>query len=140
MQTREQLPSLIVELQKLVDPFSIWNEIQKPILYRNEVSGLSMYENDDQIILEAAVPGVKADQIDINLEKGVLWIQAEVINEQPKDVKVHYKMDRKYCYRVHLPVKIDEHHPPEAECRDGIVKVVISKNRLSKPFKINVKG
>jgi HSP20 family protein len=140
MQTREQIPSLFVELQKLTDPLYFWNEFQNPVLRRNEINGISIFENDDQIFLEASVPGVKADQIDISLEKGVVWIQAEAPIEQPKDAMVHLTMDRKYCYRIPLPVKIDEHHPPEAECKDGIVKVTIAKSRSSKPLKINVKG
>lgn len=135
MQNREQLPSLFVELQKLVDPNYFW----KPVLHHTDASGLSMYENDDHIFLEAAVPGMKADQIDISLEKGVVWIQAEAANEMPKDMKAHMIMDRKYSYRIMVPGKIDEHHPPEAECKDGIVKVTIAKSRSSKPIKINVK-
>jgi HSP20 family molecular chaperone IbpA len=133
MQTREQLPTLFVELQKLIDPSCFWN------VHQSDIAGLTMFENDDFLFLETAVPGVKSDQIEIFMEKGIVWIKAEAPQQLPKDVKVHVKMDRKYSYRIPLPVKIDEQHAPEAECKDGVVTVKIAKSRSSKPLKINVK-
>ena len=137
MQTRDQLPTLLDELQKITEPHLFWNDWRMPF-FRNDAAGVSVYENDDQIFLEAAVPGVKPDQIDISLEKGVIWIQAKAANEHMKGMKVHVATERKYSYRVPLPVKIDEHHPPQAECHDGILKVAVRKNQSSKPIKINV--
>ena len=141
MNTREYLPSLFVELQKLCDPHHFWNESQYPLLMKNEMTGLSLAENDDQIVLEAAVPGVKPDQIQISVEKGIVWIKAEApVEEVKKDVKVHFRTERSYSYRIPLPMRIDEQAPPEAVCRDGVLKITIPKSRACKPIKINVKA
>ncbi|MFA6814249.1 MAG: Hsp20/alpha crystallin family protein [Candidatus Pacebacteria bacterium] len=43
----------------------------------NQLQDLNIYEKDDKLIVEVNVAGVKADQIDLNFEKGVLWIKAK---------------------------------------------------------------
>jgi HSP20 family protein len=136
MNTREQIPALFVELQKLWEPHQFINDFQ---LTRNELNGLTLYEDDDHLYLEAAVPGVKSDQIQISVEKGLVYIKAENIDEQ-KDKKVHFKTERSYSYRIPLPMRIDEQALPEAICKDGIVKITMAKSRACKPMKITVKS
>ena len=138
MNTREYIPSLFVELQKLCDPHSSWNE---SALMKNEIAGLSLAENEDHIFLEAPVPGIKPDQIQISIEKGIVWIKAEAPAEEvKKDVKVHFKTERGYSYRIPLPTRIDDQAPPEAVCKDGILKITMANSRACKPIKINVKA
>jgi len=138
MNTREYFPTLFVELQKLCDPHSSWNE---SALMKNEMAGLSLAENEDQIFLEAPVPGIKPEQIQISIEKGIVWIKAEAMAEEiKKDVKVHFKTERCYSYRIPLPMRIDEQTPIDAACKDGILKITMAKSRACKPIKINVKA
>lgn len=138
MFTREQIPSLFVELQKLADSNFLWND--SSCMTRREVSGLSLYEDDDCLYLEAPVPGIKADQIQINIEKGLVWIKAEAPAIQQKDKKVHFTSERSYSYRIPLPMRIDEQSTPEAICQDGILKIKMAKSRACKPIKITVKN
>ena len=135
---QEHLPSLFAELQKMCDPF--WTDTSS-LLTRNEVTGLSMYEDDDHIYLEAAVPGVKPDQIQISVEKGIIWIKAEApMVEESKNRKVYFKTERSYSYRVPLPMRIDEQTTPDAAIQDGILKITMAKSRTCKPMKIAVKS
>jgi HSP20 family protein len=140
MNHRETIPALFVELQKLCDPHQFMSESAFPLLTRNEVTGLSLYEDDDHLYLEAAMPGVKPDEIQISIEKGLIWIKAEAADEEQKDKKVHFKTERNYSYRIPLPMGIDVHSPPEAVCKDGILKMTMEKSRTCKPIKINVKS
>lgn len=128
---------MFVEMQKLFDPRHIFTDYS--LMTRDETDGLTLYEDDDRLYLEAPVPGVKADQIQISLEKGLLYIKAEAPKEM-KDKKIHLKTDRSYSYRIPLPVRIDEQSTPEAICRDGILTITMAKSRACKPLKINVKS
>lgn len=140
MNTREQIPAMLVELQKMWDPHSFFNEF--PLMTRNETNGLSLYEDDDHLFIEASVPGVKSDQIQISVEKGLVYIKAEQPQAEAKDNKrkVYCWSDKSYSYRVPLPVRIDEQSPPEAVCKDGILKITMAKSRACKPMKISVKA
>lgn len=138
MKPVEQLPALFVELQKMCDPYQFLNEFP---MTRNEMNGLSLFEDDDHIFLEAAVPGIKPEQIHISLEKGLIYIKAEnSIEQELKGKRVYYKSDNSYSYRIPLPMRIDEQAAPEAVCKDGILKITLTKSRSCKPMKIAVKA
>lgn len=137
--TREYIPALFDEFQKLFDARSLLGEA--PLLTRGEMSGLSLYEDEDHLYLEAAVPGLKSDQIQISVEKGVVWIKGEKENDEKNSKgKIHFQTRRIYSYRVPLPVRIDETSTPEAVCKDGILSVTFEKSRCCKPMKISIKA
>lgn len=106
--------------------------------FRRESSGISLYEDDKSIIVEAAVPGIKAEHIDISLDKGILWIRGES-KEEKKDVKYHVKASARFSYQVPLPKSYNEAVAPEAEVKDGILKITFAKTKETKAKKIEVK-
>jgi len=106
--------------------------------FKYDNSGVSLYENDHKVIVEAALPGASLKEIHINFEKGILWIKAEIKKEE-KDVKYHMKAQESYSYRVFIPARVDENSTPEATYKDGILKVVFEKSKSSKAHKIEVK-
>ncbi|PIS02702.1 MAG: hypothetical protein COT85_01340 [Chlamydiae bacterium CG10_big_fil_rev_8_21_14_0_10_42_34] len=89
--------------------------------------GLTFKEDDGCFLLEAVIPGVKADQVDIKLEKGSICIEA--------------KSDKyRYSYQALLPSgEIDESAAPEASLEDGILRIQFPKAKQAKPLKITVK-
>lgn len=103
-------------------------------------SGVNLYEDEESFVLEAAVPGIKPEDIKIFFDKGGVSIEAKALEEK-KDVKHHLKSSSSYTYWVPLPAgRIDESATPEAVSKDGVLKVVFPKSRASKPLKIAVKG
>lgn len=105
-------------------------------------SGLDVYETDDSVIVEAQVPGIKEDNIEVNIEGGVLTINAsqEETEEQKKKKKTIYKSTRQtsFNYSTNLPRLVDA-SKTEAEISEGVVRVIIPKSEESKPKKIEVK-
>lgn len=103
--------------------------------------GISMYEENDQVVVEAAVPGVAADKVDVNVENGVITIKAEykTKDEEKKGKKVVYRGSHqaKYFYQANLPasVKADK---AKAEVENGMITVTIPKAEEAKPKKIVV--
>ncbi len=125
------------ELEDVQNFFNRWN--REPSLFYEEHSGLSLYEDEDNIYIEAAVPGIDPDNIEINMEKGVIWIQAEQKKKEDKGVKYHMRSSTSFSYRIPLPSHIDEKTTPEASCSDGMLTITFPKSKGEKTKKIQVK-
>lgn len=128
--------ALIPSLMNEMDFFRDFFDLDTNLKYDN--SGISLYENEDKVFVEAALPGVNFKDIQINFEKGILWIKAEIKREE-KEVKYHMRSQESYSYRVFIPSRVDENATPEATYKDGILKVVFEKSKYSKAHKIEVK-
>ncbi len=102
--------------------------------------GLTVYEEGDKIIVEAAMPGISSDDINIGLNNGLLVIRGEKkVDEQGSDKKYIRKSDRSYSYSVMLDKKIDESIEPKATYKDGILKIVFVKAKATEAKKIPIK-
>jgi len=101
-------------------------------------SGLTVSEDDKNVYVEAAIPGVDPEKVEVTFNKGVLWIKAEG-EEEEKGKKYYKKASRSFSYRVAVPGNIDEKKEPEAVCKNGVMKVTFTKVPEAKPKKITVK-
>ncbi|MCL4354655.1 Hsp20/alpha crystallin family protein [Patescibacteria group bacterium] len=103
-------------------------------------SGLSVYEDEKNVYVEAAMPGLSPDDIDITFEKGVLWIKGEAKEEEAgKKRKYYRRASRSFSYRVAVPTEVDQNVEPEASYDNGILTVQLAKSERVKPRKIQVK-
>jgi HSP20 family protein len=103
-------------------------------------SGLSVYHDKDALCVEASLPGVTEDDIDISLNKDILRIEAEK-KEEKEDKEKHYyrKALRSYSYRVVLPCAIDEQSEPQTSFKNGILTLRFKKSGEKDQKKIKVK-
>ena len=104
-------------------------------------SGLSVSEDDKNIYVEAHLPGLQSEDIELCVEKGMLLIKGSRKEEQKdKEKKFYKKAVSSFCYRVNLPSEIDEKKEPEATYKGGVIKVVFNKKKeSSKAKKISIK-
>ncbi|MFP4105944.1 MAG: Hsp20/alpha crystallin family protein, partial [Phycisphaerae bacterium] len=93
-------------------------------------------EEDDKIIVDAELPGFKAEEVDVNIDNGVLSISAERKLEETQG-KSHLN-ERRYT-RVErsfsLPCEIQESEI-KARLNDGILHLELPEAEQSKPRKI----
>lgn len=145
--TRHHLPAMFDELFEELTPFrgvfAPWREMGRSQNLPN--GGVSVYEDENTITVEAAVPGVKPEEIQVTFDRGGISIEAKACEEkektEKKDVKYYIRSSSSFSYWVPLPSgKIDEQSKPEAVCKDGIIKISFQKSRVCKPLKISVKG
>jgi HSP20 family protein len=130
--TRTLIPSLLNH--------TIFDELQDLASFcgRGACADVGVFEDEDSILVEAPVPGLKPDEIRVNLKEGVLYIQGER-KEEKKEGKAHRRWVAKYSYSVALPQPVDETGEIKAESRDGVLSVRLPKSRASKPVRIVVK-
>ena len=103
-------------------------------------TGLSISEDKDHVFVEADMPGLKADDIELTFERGTLWIRGEKKEEETnKDKKYYRKALKSFSYRVVVPGAIDEKKEPEADYKDGVIKITFHKTQQGQAKKIKVK-
>ncbi|QQS43322.1 Hsp20/alpha crystallin family protein [Candidatus Roizmanbacteria bacterium] len=120
--------------------FSEWDEDwPQPAM----TEGLDIYEEDDTVVVKAAVPGVPAENVDVEYENGVLHIHAryEESQEEKEKKTVVYRQDRvsSFDYSTTLPRTIDP-QTMEAHVEDGVIRVSAKVAEEAKRKRIPVKA
>lgn len=122
---------------------SLWEEMAQQmdrIGSERDGSGLTISEDKNNLYIEASLPGLKSDDIDVSLENGILWIKGEKNEEdEDKEKKFYRKASRSYSYRLALPSQIDEGKEPKAVYQDGVMKITFMKSKQNQSKKIKVK-
>ncbi len=104
------------------------------------IPSVDVYEDEKAYYLEAELPGYTVDDVNIHVEKHVLHISSEKLNEKKENKKFlvrergFVKFDRSFT----LPEGIDE-SGIEAEFENGILKIRLPKTPVEQPKKIEVK-
>lgn len=105
-------------------------------------SGMNMWEDDNNVYVEVAVPGIKEKDVDVNLENGILTVRAaksSIETKKQDGLKVYSEsMKSSYYYSTTLPSIVDT-SSVKAELEDGVLVVSVKKAEESKPKKIQVK-
>lgn len=98
---------------------------------------VDIFENDDEILLYADVPGVTREKITINVDNGKLEISA-IRNLQAKGVVNWQEFGDVEFKRVFsVPQSIDVSRV-NAELKEGVLKLQLPKAEAAKPRKIEI--
>ena len=121
-------------------PF-FWDEDERALCnHFYDHDDISLSEDNKHIYVEAAVPGMLPEEIEINYDQGILCIRADKKEEvQDKDRKFYRKTNKHFFYQIPVPGRINENELPEAVCKDGILKVCFSKAQETQKKKISIK-
>lgn len=114
-----------------------WEELEKQF---ESDTGVSVYEDGPNVIVEAQMPGLKPNDIHVTVEDGLLRIDGErEEKEDNKERKYHRKASYSFSYRLTLPNYVDE-NSPKAVYKDGIMQLTFKKSKEGKAKRINVQG
>jgi HSP20 family molecular chaperone IbpA len=89
-------------------------------------SGLSVFEEGDSIIIEAALPGLLIENVEVTHAPGYLLIEAEKKEENQKR-KYYRKACSSFSYRVPLPPAANLSIDPEMILEEGIMKITFKR-------------
>jgi HSP20 family protein len=101
---------------------------------------VDIYEEDDQIILTAELPGVDKKDIEVDVKDGVLTLKGERSVENEVKEKNYHRKERSFG-RFERSFKLQRDVDPgkiTADYKDGILKVSIPKPEDIKPKQITV--
>ena len=99
--------------------------------------GLKVHETDKNIVVEAVVAGVPANDVEVHVDDGILTIKAEKSEESKK--KESYTASS-YQYYYTCALSGGQWNKTEAEVEDGVMTVKIPKTEAAKPKRITVKA
>ncbi len=102
---------------------------------------MDAYITEDAIVIQADVPGISADELDITLEGDALTIRGE-IKRQEQDRKQYIMLERptgKFERTLNINTPID-HDKVEAAFENGVLTLTLPKAEAVKPRQIAVKS
>ena len=102
---------------------------------------VDMYQTDNEIVVKAAIPGVKADDVQINVTGEVLTIKGEKRSEREEKEANYHVVERNYgsfSRSLKLPAAV-ELDKIEAKYDKGVLTVTCPKKEEVKPKAIEIK-
>ena len=102
---------------------------------------VDVYETKESIVLQADLPGMKENEVDISVEGNTLTIKGERKKEQEVQEKDYYRVERSYgsfTRSFTLPPTVDS-GKIDAAFSQGVLKITLPKREESKPKQIKVK-
>lgn len=105
------------------------------------VPALDVYEEKDNVIVETPLAGMRPENVDISVDKGVLTIQGEHKKEHEVDEKNYYRKEVRsgsFYRQVALPVPVKE-DKVDAVYENGVLKITCPKTAPTKAKKVTVK-
>ncbi len=102
---------------------------------------LTVKEDGDKIYIESEVPGINPGDIDISVHGKTLTLSGERKAEQVENVNYHRRERKWGSFRkaITLPDEVDP-SGVQAECKDGVLKIVLPRAEQAKPQKIQIKS
>jgi HSP20 family protein len=106
-----------------------------------EAPALDVYEQKDDLIVKAEIPGLTKDEIDITLEGNTLTIKGEKKEEEEVKDDDYYRSERTYgafSRSIELPVTVQT-DKVNASFKNGVLEIRMPKTEEAKKNVVKVK-
>jgi HSP20 family protein len=103
---------------------------------------VDIYENKDQIVLEAELPGMKQEDFDLSIENNVITLRGERKFEKTEETDNYHRVERSYgafTRSFTLPQTVSA-EGATAEYNNGVLRVTLPKREETKARRIQVSG
>ncbi len=129
----------LTDLRDEIDRF-----FESPLSRTSEILGwtpaFDVYEDKDNFVVKAELPGVKKEDISVSLHDGDLIVSGERKSETKSEETETYRAERffgKFQRSVSLPPTV-ANDKVKAEYKDGVLTVTLPKSEAAKPKQIEV--
>ena len=103
---------------------------------------VDLYETDNEIVVEASLPGVKPDELQVSVTGDTLTVKGETKAEHEEEEPNYYRKERRYgsFQRVlTLPVEVDS-DKAHATFENGVLNLRLPKKPEARSKTIEVKA
>jgi HSP20 family protein len=104
---------------------------------RDRTLGINVREEDEAYVLSALVPGIKSDELNIQVLEDVLRIEGEY-KADDNQYLVRELPNGSFTRTLRLPAPIDAENV-EAEVIDGVLTLKLPKAESARPKQIKIK-
>lgn len=128
----ELLPSRMRQFFR--DAFSDWPAMGFPTV------GLDLEETDDAYVVEMEVPGVKREDLSVDVAGNMLRVHGEIKERERTGIlRQQTRRTGQFERRITLPGEVDQ-DSIEASLHDGVLTVRAPKSRDEKPRRVEIKA
>ena len=135
-ETTKSLEAFRREMDRIFDKF--FEMI--PFPEQEFIPSVDISETDNEIMVQAEIPGIDPKDLDISLNGRLLTIKGEKKSEHEEKRENYHKIERKYgtfSRTLELPTDIDP-DKVEAKYKDGVLKIVFSKIESGKKIEVKI--
>lgn len=103
---------------------------------------IDIYENKDQIVVEAELPGMSREDFDLSIENNVLTLRGERRFEKKDEGDNYHRVERSYgsfTRSFTLPQTVTG-ETANAEYKNGVLRVTLPKREEVKARRIEIKN
>ncbi len=126
----------------------IWERMLSPLEEWWPVGGrlftpeLDVAETDTSVEVSAELPGMKPEEINVEVHSGQLWISGEKKEQKEEKGKTFHRVERRYgSFRRVLPVPASvDPEKVEASFHEGVLKITLTKTEEAKAKHVEVKS
>jgi len=102
------------------------------------VPAVDVEETEDVFLVEAELPGVKRDDVTVELQNNELMIHGEVKERERTGIlRRRTRRTGQFDYRVLLPGEVDADNV-EANLQEGVLRVKVRKTEHARPRRIEI--
>ncbi len=115
------------ELDRLEEAF--FGRQTQPVAFRTDIR-----ENDSAYIVESDLPGIKKEDIDINIGDGILTVKAERKHEDSDEKDGYIRRERVYgSFERSFNISDIDADKIDAEFSDGVLTLTLPKKQIEEP-------
>src|SRR5207247_6706621 len=117
-----------------------WKGWETPVSTMAWNPSVDIFENDNEVVIKAELPGMNAKDIEVKLENNVLMLKGERRFEKETKEENYHRVEREYgtfSRSFALPSAVNG-DKVTAEYKDGVLKIVLPKNEETKPKPIKI--
>jgi HSP20 family protein len=102
---------------------------------------IDIYEEENDVVVKAELPGMKKEDLDISLSEDAITIAGEKKSEHKTERKGFYRHESSYgsfCRTMALPVDVQT-DKVKADFKDGILEIRLPKTEEAKKKEVKIK-
>lgn len=106
------------------------------------VPPVDVFERAENLVIRVELPGVDKDDLDVQIENGVLTLRGERKRDADFDEDKAYRVERVYgafTRSFTLPTTVDASRIA-ASYKDGILEIVVPKMEEAKPRRVKIQA
>jgi HSP20 family protein len=134
-----ELDSLQSDMNRLFDRFFGSTSGNGPT-QRRWIPAMDIAETDDSVVLRSDLPGVKEDDVQIEVKDGVLTVSGERRDEHEEKGEDFHRVERsfgRFSRSLSLPDGVDP-DKVEANFDNGVLEVRIPKPEETQPTRVEI--
>jgi len=139
---RDPLRTLQSELDDVFDRFLARRGSEGALSAESYIPSLNLSETDSELQITMDVPGVKPEEVDIEVTGNTVRVRGEHKEEKEEKGRTYHRIERRtgsFFRAVELACEV-KRDKVVADYKDGVLKITLPKSEVTKAHKVTVRG